>query len=174
MKKVLSVALVAMMALVGCKTVPTQDKMYATSYSVGCASGMVVNETKVDDKTRDTIIEVVSIAKEVAPAEGRSFQETWVPFATEYTDTLVRAGRLDPTQATIVVGGVTIASAGLDYVFNAYPKARTYEELVSAAVNGFSTGFLTTFKPSNADTRSISADYDKDAYLYLKSRFIKE
>ena len=161
MKKVLSMALVAMMALVGCKTVPTQDKMYATSYSVGCASGMVVNETKVDDKTRDTIIEVVSVAKEVAPTAGRSFQETWVPFATEYTDTLVRAGRLDPTQATIVVGGVTI-------------KARTYEELVSAAVNGFSTGFLTTFKPSNADTRSISADYDKDAYLYLKSKFIKE
>ena len=171
MKKTLVLALVAAMTLVGCKTVPTTDKMYATAYSVGCASGMVAAETKVDDKSREVIIEVVSIVKEVIPAAGKSFQDAWVPVAKAYTETMVKAGRLDPTQAILVVGGVTIAATGLDYVFKAYPKARTYEELVAAAVNGFSEGFLTTFKPLDTDVRS-AVEYDKAAYSYLKGKFI--
>jgi len=171
MKKTLALALVSTMTLVGCKTVPTTDKMYSTAYSVGCASGMVATETKVDDKSREAIIEVVSIVKEVTPIEGKSFQDVWVPVAMRYTEAMVKAGRLDPTQATLVVGGITIAATGLDYVFKAYPKARMYEELVAAAINGFSEGFLTTFKPVNTDARSV-VEYDRAAYSYLKEKYV--
>lgn len=174
MKKLLSIALVGVMAFAGCKSLPSEEKMQSTAYAVGCASGMVANETKIDDKSRTTVIEVVTIVQNVVPQDGQTFQEVWTLAATEYVQKLVAEGKLDQSQATLVVGGVTIAGTGLDYVFSAYPKARQYEKLVAAAIKGFSSGFLTTFKPVNADVCTKAAvKYDKDAYKYLKSKFIQ-
>lgn len=171
-KLMMMVAVVMAFAFAGCKTVPTADKMHTAAQAVGYASGMVANETKIDDKSRDVVIEVVAIVKEVTPDEGQSFRDAWTNVAREYTADLVRAGKLDEAQAALVTGGVSIAGAGLDYVFATYPKAKSYEELVAAAVTGFCDGFLTTFRPVNMATRSAKpVDYDRDAYLYLKTTF---
>ena len=181
-KLVIMIAAVAALVFTGCKTVPTADKINAAAQAVGCASGLVANETKVDAKSRDAIIEIVQIVKDVVPEDGKTFAEAWAPVAKKYTSELVAAGKLNDTQAALVNGGVSIAATGLDYVFNLYPKAKEYKELVSAAVNGFSEGFLTTFKPVNVEdaancedctVRKVDVKYDRDAYIYIKARFKK-
>lgn len=180
MKK-LFVMLVAAAALVitGCKSVPTADKIYSAAQAVGCASGLVANETKLDDKSRTAIIEIVAIVKDVVPADGQTFADAWAPVAQKYVAELVAAGKLKEGQATLVTGGVAIAATGLDYVFSMYPKAKEYKDLVSSAVNGFSEGFLLTFKPVETEAEVKAKvpqkviEYDKDAYIYIKSCFQK-
>lgn len=165
--------------IVGCKSLPTPDKMNSVAYAVGTASGLVANETKIDDKSRETVIEVVTVVKGVVPTNGQTFVEAWVPVADVYVAELVAKGKLNEGQALLVKGGTTIVATGMDYVFKAYPKAKEYEDLVVAAVDGFTDGFLTTFKPVNlakvpgASGSSRSAEYDKEAYIYLKECFGK-
>ena len=170
-------AAAAALVLTGCKTVPSADKINAAAQAVGCASGLVANETKIDDKSRNAIIEIVGIVKNVVPTDAQTFAEAWAPVAQKYTADLVTAGKLNEGQAALVNGGVSIAATGLDYVFNMYPKAKEYKELVSAAVSGFTDGFLLTFKPVNTELEAKVpqkvVEYDKEAYIYIKSCFQK-
>lgn len=55
----------------------------------------------------------------------------------------------------------------LDYEFTVrYPKARQYEELVAAAVRGFTDGFLSVFTPAEM-FKTAPAVHDEEAYEYL-------
>lgn len=72
-----------------------------------------------------------------------------------------------------------MAAKGVDYLFDVrFPKAKKYEELVSAGVSGLIDGFLTVFKPVDCDdctdaTARGKVKYDKEAYEYF-SRTLKE
>lgn len=176
MKKLITIAAAASLAVLsGCKTVPTVDVIKSTAYAIGCASGLVANETKIDDKSRNAVVEIVMVVRGVVPEEGHTFQEAWTAVAKDYATKLVQEGKLTADQAALVVNGVAVAATGVDYIFIRYPKAKEYKELVAAAVAGFSDGFLTTFKPVDtakpADARSVTATYDKEAYVFLKEAF---
>lgn len=171
MKKMM-MAMAALLAFAGCRSL-TPEKMQSAALAIGCASGMVANETKVDDKSRAAVIEILTVVKGVVPAEGQTFAEAWAPVAKKAVADLIAKGKLDEGQGALVIGGISIAASGLDYVFTAYPKAKAYEELVSAAVQGFTEGFLTTFKPANSKAGPANVEYDKKAYAHLKAKYSK-
>lgn len=171
MKKTIMTFLAAVcLAFVGCDREPTPEKMEATADAVGRAAGYVANQTKIDDKARAITIEIVTKAAEVTPTNNQSFAEAWTPIAKETTDKLIAEGKLDAGQAVLVLCAFDVACKGLDYLVTVrYPKVKKYENLMSAAVKGFTGGFLDVFKPSNSKAVSVENDkkYDKEAYEYL-------
>jgi hypothetical protein len=170
MKKILMTIMAALaMLFAGCTKEPTVEEMTATATAVGRAAGFVANQTKIDDKSRAVVIEIVTKASEVTPKEDQSFADAWAPVAKEVTDKLVAEGKIDQGQAILIQGAFGVACKGLDYLVTVrYPKVKKYENLVSAGVKGFTGGFLEVFKPAN---KSVSApkdgEYDKKAYDYL-------
>ena len=170
MKNIL-MAIMAAFAVVfsGCKQVPSVETMEATATAVGKAAGYVVNQTKIDDKSRTVVIEIVTKAAEVTPAKDQTFVDAWTPIAKEITDKLIADGKVDRGQALIINGAFGVVCKGIDYLLAVrYPKAKETQNLVSAAVKGFTTGFLAVFKPVNgAVSATASGDYDKEAYEYL-------
>lgn len=153
----------------GCKNLPTADVMESTASSIGVAAGLVANETKIDDKARNTIVEIVNEVSRVVPSKGQSFEDAWTPVAKELVAKLIADGKIDEGIGTVSLAAFGVAVKGIDYIFTVrYPKAKEYEELVAAAVKGFTTGFLTVFKPAN-DTKGKKIEADKEALKWLKA-----
>jgi len=172
MKKILAViAAVASIIFAGCDKMPSEATMETTATAVGKAAGYVANQTKIDDKSRTVVIEIMTKAQTVVPSSGQSFADAWTPIAKEITDKLVAEGKIDAAQSLLINGAFSVAVKGIDYIFTVrYPKAGKYNELVAAAARGFTGGFLTVFTPSNAAvSKSAPSDYDKEAYEYLLS-----
>lgn len=170
MKKILMIVAMALSCIfAGCKSVPTVDTMKTTAEAVGKAAGYVANQTKIDDKSRTVVIEIMARASQVVPGEDQTFVDAWMPIAKEVTDKLVAEGKIDEGQAALIDGAFGVVCKGLDYLVTVrYPKAKQYENLVSAAVKGFTEGFLTVFKPVNGIVSVPAVDgYDRDAYEYL-------
>ena len=164
---------VAAMAIVaGCRTLPTADKMQSVASAIGAAAGLVANETKIDDKSRNTIVAIMEEVVRVLPSQEQSFEEVWTPLAKEIVAKLVSDGKITEEIGTISLGAFGIAVKGIDYLFDVrYPKAKKYEELVSAAVNGFTGGFLAVFKPVNSEeSKGLELKVDKKAYDWLKTK----
>lgn len=161
----------AIMVCPGCKSLPTADVMRATATSIGYAAGIVANETKIDDKARNTIVEVMNAVAIVVPQEGQTFDEAWTPAAKGIVAKLIAAGKIDERGGTIALTAFGVAVKGVDYIFTVrYPKAREYEELVAAAVSGFADGFLTVFKPVDGEeAKSAKIKADEAAYKWLKA-----
>lgn len=161
----------AIMVCSGCKSLPTADVMRATATSIGYAAGIVANETKIDDKARNTIVEVMNAVAIVVPQEGQTFDEAWTPAAKGIVAKLIADGKIDERGGTIALTAFGVAVKGVDYIFTVrYPKAREYEELVAAAVSGFADGFLTVFKPVDGEeAKSAKIKADEAAYKWLKA-----
>ena len=82
---------------------------------------------------------------------------------------LIADGKIDQGIGTISLAAFSIAVKGLDYLFDVrYPKAKQYEELVTAAVSGFTDGFLSVFKPVNDEKSAQKYKADEAAYKWLK------
>ena len=170
MKKIVLTIIAAFaMLFTGCDKDPTVEEMAATATAVGKAAGFVANQTKIDDKSRAVVIEIVTKASSVVPEKDQSFADAWTPIAKEVTDKLVKEGKIDEGQSVLINGAFAVACRGLDYLVSVrYPKAKKYENLVSAGVKGFTGGFLEVFKPSNSAVSALKdGDYDKEAYEYL-------
>lgn len=176
MRKFLTVAAVMLCMLgsvVGCRRQPTPEVMYAASSAIGIAAGKVANELKVDDGTRNAIIEVLNLVVQVIPGVDQTFEDAWTPIAVAYIDGLVKEGKLTAAQAGLVKTAFALAVKGLDYVFIRWPDAKQYENLVIAAIDGFASGFLDEFRPANANAVDrVYRPYDRKAYEYLKG-FVK-
>lgn len=171
MKKIL-IMFMSAIALVagGCKSLPTVDMMETTAVAVGKAAGYVANQAKIDDKSREVVIEIMIRASAVVPGVDQTFVDAWTPIASEVTAKMVEDGKIDAGQAALVNGAFNVACKGLDYLVTVrYPKAKQYENLVSAAVKGFSSGFLEVFKPANGVLAVPLVDYDKEAYEFLSA-----
>lgn len=175
MKKLLT-AMVAVLGValgivcVGCKSMPTSDAMYTTSYAIGVATGMVANETNIDDATRKAVCEVIELVTECVPETNQTFSVAWTPIADKRVAELVSGGKLTENQGELVKKAFSVVVSGIDYIFEVrYPKAKEYKELVTASVNGFTDGFVTVFKVSG-DTRDsgLAAIVDIEAYNWLK------
>ena len=164
-------AAAATIVCVGCKSLPTVEVMKSTAKSIGYAAGLVANETKIDDKARNTIVDIVNEVAKVVPDKGQSFEDAWTPIAKAVVAKLIAEGKIGEGVGTIALAAFGIAVKGIDYIFDVrYPKAREYEELVSAAVTGFTEGFLTVFKPVDANTsKGENVVADEKAYEWLKA-----
>lgn len=165
------VAAVAITVCAGCKSLPTVEVMKATATSIGYAAGLVVNETKIDDKVRNTIVDIMNAVARVVPQNGQTFEETWTPVAKDVVAKLTASGKIDEGVGEIALTAFGVAVKGVDYIFTVrYPNAREYEELVAAAVSGFTEGFLGVFKPVNGEeAKSANAKPDEAAYKWLKA-----
>ena len=170
MKKIIATLMAALtLAFVGCDKEPTPEKMKTVADAVGRAAGFVANQTKIDDKSREVVIEIMTKASEIVPKEDESFVDAWSPIAKEITDKLVTEGKIDAGQSILINGAVNVACRGLDYLVTVrFPKVKKYENLVSAGVEGFTGGFLAVFTPANAAVAAKApANYDKEAYDFL-------
>ena len=171
MKKVLIAVMAGICVLFsGCKKeLPTADTMNKVATSVGIAAGTVANMTKIDDASRNVVCDIMNKVREFVPAKDQSFTDCWVPVADAYIKELKDAGKINDLQESLIKSGVKIACKGIDYIFDKkYPKAKEVEELTRAAASGVIDGFLTVFKPVDANAaEKAKANMDKDAYEYL-------
>ena len=164
-----AIAAAAVVFCAGCKELPTPETMKKTATAVGVAAGLVANETPINDKARNTIVAIMGEVARVSPKEGQSFEDAWTPVAKEVVAKLIADGKIDQGIGTISLAAFSIAVKGLDYLFDVrYPKAKQYEELVTAAVSGFTDGFLSVFKPVNDEKSAQKYKADEAAYKWLK------
>lgn len=157
---------------VGCKSLPSNDVMYTTTYAIGVSTGMVANQTKIDDATRNATCEIMGIVQTCVPETNETFQVAWMEKAEKHVADLIKAEKLNEAQGKMVLTVFSLACQGLDYIFEVrYPNAKQYKELVSAAINGFTGGFLTVFKPVNVETCVDCGErgmtFDVNAYNWL-------
>jgi hypothetical protein len=158
---------VVSMIFTGCKTLPSVEKMETTSQAIGYTAGLVANNVSINDEQRNIIVDIINKVKDCTPTNQQTFVSAWTPVATEYVKDLVVAGKIKEREGVLILKVFDIVANGMDYVFdNVYPKAREYENLVTAAIRGFTNGFLTTFKPVNR-VFNKNIKFDKDAYEYL-------
>lgn len=168
MKFMAAFAAATMVFCTGCKTLPTPEVMKSTAKSIGVAAGMVANETPINDKARNTVVAIMEEVAKVTPKEGQSFEDAWTPVAKEIVAKLIAEGKIDEGVGNLSLVAFGFVVKGLDYIFTVrYPKARQYEELVSAAIAGFTEGFLSVFKPVNSEKGTFKP-FDEDAYKWLK------
>lgn len=166
----------ALALLTGCKSVPTPEQMKSTSTAIGVAAGLVANETKIDDNTRNAVVAVMEEVARATPAQGQSFEDAWTPVAKDVIAKLVADGKIDEGQGQLALAAFSIAVKGVDYIFDIrFPKAREYEELVAAASAGFIEGFLTVFKPVDPAKKSVAAPQPDEAALkWLREQTAKK
>lgn len=169
--KACAIALIAALSIVltGCKSVPTVEKMESIARLIGTSAGMVVNMTKIDEKSKAVVVEIMKIVETSVPKTDQTFSEAWTPIAKEHVAKLVQEGKIDDGEAQLILTGFGLACDGLDYVFNVrYPKAKEYKELVEAAIHGFIGGFTSVVNTSLKSTKD--ALYDEKALDYIKSK----
>ena len=175
---------VSSIALTGCKSLPPPESMFQTAQAVGFSAGMICNLTKINDKARAIVCEIMNIVGQVLPEQGQSFEDAWGKVAKDHLKLLVQQKVITQVEADIIFAAFTTAVKFVDYLFDVrYPKAKAVKELVFAATNGFVIGFLTVFKPANEENgectdcceiRSRKAAltfYDRDAYDWYRLNF---
>lgn len=163
---VLTVAatIAASIGITGCDKLPSPEKIEILSTSVGVAAGCAVDIAGTSDKDRQAILDVLDVLDDVVPEQGQSFLYAWTPVISETVDKLVADGKLDVKAAPIVKNALFVAAQGLDYMFEVrWPKAREYKDLVSSGIRGFTSGFKTIIRPSNA-LQAAKLDYNEDEY----------
>lgn len=165
-----TMTVVVLESATGCKSVPTNDTMYMTSYAVGVATGLISNNTKIDNDTRNAICDIINIVRQCVPETNQTFEVAWMPIAVKHVEKLITEGKLNVAQGKMVITAFSLACQGIDYIFEIrYPSAKTYRDLVIAAIDGFADGFLTVFKPINGALASpATLQYDVEAYNWLK------
>lgn len=177
MKKQIFIIFTLLLSIcVGCKSVPSDAKVYTVSYAVGAASAKAVDKTKVNEKTTKAIIKTLNTVQICVPATNETFTVKWMPIVSTNSKHMVTAGELTQLEAAIIEKTFVVICNGLDYIIEKrYPDINVYENLMSSAIYGFSTGFLTYFNNVNVfSSRSISNSLDEEEYLkaleYLKTR----
>ena len=78
MKKLIMIAsVIATTLFTGCT--PSAEQINKTASAIGTAAGLVANQTKVDDVTRNTIIQILGEVRECVPGNNQSFVDAWTP-----------------------------------------------------------------------------------------------
>lgn len=167
-KSFFSVTLAALAVVIGCKTIPSIDQVFSTAYAVGVASGLIANNTKLDDESRNAVVDIMGKVEMCVPETNQTFKAAWTPIAEAHTQQLFDEGKIDKDQQALIMAAFNAAVMGIDYLTSVrYPQVRQYTDLTEAGVHGFCTGFLTQFKPANATATGTKCTYDQEAYEYL-------
>lgn len=171
MKKIILGIVAAFTAiLTGCKTTPSTDTMYSSSYAIGVSAALVMNQTKISDEDRNIIIDIVNEVNASVPDTNTTFSVAWTTIAQKHVDDLVTAGKLDEAQSKIIMSLFTAAVKTIDYVvYKRYPVVGQNIELIEAVTHGFCNGLLTYYTPANTVAAAVGPKtvYDKEAYDYM-------
>lgn len=172
---ILTICAAVVTVFTGCKSIPSADAMYSTSYAIGYAAGAIANECKISDKDRNVVVDIVNIVTSCVPETNQTFEAAWTPIAQAHVDKLVAEGKISANEGVLIMGAFGVVVKSLDYIFEVrYPKAKQYKDLVVAAIDGASAGFLRVFKPANAALSVPSKpQYDIEAYNWLKKNALK-
>lgn len=160
-------------AVIGCKTLPTVDKMYITSYAVGAASAKVIDITNVSDKTVAAVITILNSTQTYVPSTNETFSAKWPVIVDQRINTLVEKSEISDADAKFVKAAFVTMCKGLDYIVDVrYPSAKQYNDLMSSAIYGFSSGFTTYFNnsyvlKSSVTPNSLDGKEFTQAYRYL-------
>ena len=146
MKKTISVIVAGLLAVAGCKTTPTPETVQAIASSAGLAAGYVVELTKIDDASKNAVIEIVN---------------------------KVEAGKINEKQSKLVEKALNIAATGIDMLLKKNPKWAETAGLVETAITSFCEAFKTVVKPTDALAAGATQEIDVEIYRSLKSKFIK-
>lgn len=174
MKKLITIVYAAVALIIaGCKTMPTPAEIETASYAIGVSTAMVCNMQKITDKDRQIIIDIMNEVKYCFPAPGQSLTDAWTNIAMQVVGGYVKKGEITEVEGQLILKTFGVITSAGDYMIRVrWPKIGEYTDLVLAATNGFCDGFLTVFKPADANRYAVKAvrkDYDVEAYNYLMS-----
>lgn len=159
---------------IGCKSVPTVDQLETASYMVGTTTGVICNMTKISDKDRQVIVDIVTEISHYTPTKSETLAQAWTKIAKEHTAKLVDEGKITAEEGVLIMNVFSsIADAGEYIVEVKWPTIIEYTDLTAAATRGFCNGFLATFKPANNSTLYSTALVDRRAFTYIMSKKAK-
>ena len=177
MKKLIAIICASVaLFLSGCKTLPTPAELETASYAIGVSTAMVCNMTKISDKDRQIVIDIMNEVKYCCPTAGQTVVDAWTKTAQDYVKKLVDAKEITEAEGLLIFKTFGVVASAADYMMRVrWPKIGQYTDLVLAATNGFCDGFLAVFKPANANgfAASVTRDYDVEAYNYLMKTRVK-
>ena len=176
MKKILiGTICAALLAVVGCKTLPSADVVNKTAYSIGMVSGYACQLAGVDDNVKITIVNVLDTVVKVVPAPEQTFTEAWTSMITDEIAKLVEAGKLKADGAELVKSALSVACNGIDFLFTRHPKWKEYSDIVDAVVTGYTAGFETVVVPVDVVRAAVDGNDDVRAYVeYIKTSANKQ
>lgn len=172
MKKIVLSVIATFGLLAGCKTVPSEDTLFSTSYAIGVSTALVINQTKISDADRNVIIEIMNEVKYCCPTAGQTVVDAWSGVAKAHIAELVKKGEITEIEGQLILKTFDLVASAGDYMIRIrWSKIGQYTDLVLAATNGFCDGFLVVFKPANVNrfAAPVARDYDVEAYNYLMS-----
>lgn len=138
-------AFIGLMKLTGCKTAPNVDKVNRAFYYGGATVSLVMNETSLSKEKRVVIRDIVVDIKTCNPEVGQPLEAKWTEIAQNHVDRLVQAGTIDSATGVVIMAGFHTAMAGVNLLEQRFPEIRQDRDLISAAIAGFTDGFLERF-----------------------------
>ena len=170
-KTIVCCLIAALAVAVGCKSIPTADELYATSKAVGVAAALVANQTKINDKSRNVIVEIINQVDAYVPTTNETVSVAWNKIAEKRVQILVDEKKIDADQTDLILSTFKVCTKSIDYlVYTRFPAVGKDIVLVESAAHGFCEGFLSYFKPVNDAVSAGYATFDKAAYDYLSAK----
>ena len=176
-KLILSTIMSAALVFTGCKSIPTPAEIETASYAIGVSTAMVCNMTKISDRDRQVMIDIVGEIRYWCPIPGDSLDVTWAVVASNHVADLVKEKKITEDEANVILYVFDTVLSTADYMVRTrWPVIGERRDLAVSATSGFCDGFLKVFKPTNqvafsstnADPNEI-VKYDEEAYNYLMS-----
>ena len=155
----------------GCKTIPSIDQMYITAYSVGAAAAKVANLNDVPENIAKNIEKTLNDVKIYVPSTNETFTSKWMPMISVSLSEQVKKNELTLAEAALAEKIFKVVCNGMDFIIKErYEISNTYSELISTAIYGFSSGFLTYFSKS---TIVVASAQPKKSYYGSKKDFVE-
>lgn len=173
---IMSVALV----FTGCKSIPTPAEIETASYAIGVSTAMVCNMTKISDRDRQVMIDIVGEIRYCCPTSGQSIVESWTVITSNHVVNLINEKKITEAEAKVILDVFDTVLVTADYMVRTrWSVIGERVDLAVSATSGFCNGFLTVFKPTDKVAFSVSTTsvessirvkYDEEAYNYLMSQ----
>ena len=151
----------------GCKTVPTADQMAKLGRASGYTAAFVLNtQVKVDDTTRNAIVDIMGQVEKSIPDTNQTFVAVWTPIAKAYLDEFKdKSGKpLSDAAKNVILTNFGYVVGLLDTYVDK-KGIREYKDLTETFVHSFCDTFLTNFKPVNTVSASLKKE-ELDEFTY--------
>ena len=179
-KLILSTIMSVALVFTGCKSIPTPAEIETASYAIGVSTAMVCNMTKISDRDRQIMIDIVGEIRYCCPTSGHSLVESWTVIASNHVVDLVKEKKITEAEAKVILDVFDTVLVTADYMVRTlWAIIGERFDLSVSATSGFCNGFLAVFKPANQATFSVSTTnnnqnvrvkYDEETYNYLMSQ----
>ena len=138
-------AFIGLMKLTGCKTRPNVDNVNRAFYYGGSTVALVINDTSISKEKRVVIRDIFVDIKTCNPEVGQPLEAKWTQIAQDHVDRLIQEGKIDSATGVVIMAGFHTAMAGVNLLEQRFPEVRQDRDLISAAIAGFTDGFLERF-----------------------------